>query len=263
MAMKKLSAALLAVMLTVPCTIPSICLADTKIPAEAARTEDDALSDDQTEKSEGLKVSIKSYTKEYKTEQGKVYKELSYEYPQAEGDSEAAQAFNKFYKNLRTKWIRQAQENLKDAEEAVSQSDSGSHYADEVTCEIANNDKDYICVFQSGYNYEMGAHGMPYRYTYIFDAKTGKKVSAAQILGISKTQLNKKVRSLYLKKFDKTQKDEDALFYPNKDQVEEALSELNFNNNCYYLKNGKMWFYADPYAVGPYASGFIEVSVKL
>lgn len=277
MAMKKLSAALLALMLTVPCTVPAVCLADSVIPAEtdeggrddAAAVSDDAAesdqesADSQEEESQGLKLTTKTYKKEFKTAQGTVYKEISYEYPVAEGNSEAAQAFNKFYKNLRTKWLKAAKENLEDAKELVADREDDIHYGDSVTCEITNNDENYISVLQSGYVYEMGAHGMPYRYTYIFDTKTGKKVSAANLLGFTKKNLNKKIRNLYLKKFDKAEAEEDQIFYPNKDEVEKALSEVDFNKNLYYLKNGKIRFYVNPYVVAPYAGGFIEVAVKL
>ncbi|KAI4452444.1 hypothetical protein C823_007028 [Eubacterium plexicaudatum ASF492] len=56
---------------------------------------------------------------------------------------------------------------------------------------------------------------------------------------------------------------ETPLFYPDRDDVKKALEQIDFNDNRYYLKNGKIRFYADPYAVGPYVSGFIEVAVKL
>jgi len=83
------------------------------------------------------------------------------------------------------------------------------------------------------------------------------------MLGISKSQLNKKVRDLFLKKYDKTTKEKISLFYEDRNDVKAFLEKMDFNQNLYYLKNGKLRFYADPYAVGPYASGFIEVSVKL
>jgi len=86
-------------------------------------------------------------------------------------------------------------------------------------------------------------------------------VSAAKILGLSKKQLNDKVRKLYLKKFDQTVKEENDLFYQDRKEVETTLNRMDFNDNLYYLKNNKIRFYADPYAVGPYASGFIEVAV--
>lgn len=265
---KKLGITMMAFMLALPCAVPVICTADEKEPeiaVEAPVADEAVVSNSETEdSSEGLKLTMKTFKKEYKTEDGLLYKEISFEYPAAEGSSEAAQTLNKFYKNLLSKWKKAAEEDLEDAEELVSEAeDSSNHYTDQVSCEITCNDKDYISVLQLGYEYTMGAHGMPYRYTYIFDAKTGKKVSAANLLGISKSKLNAKVRNLYLKKYDKTQNAEDYMFYQDKNEVKTTLEKINFNQNLYYLKNGKVRFYVDPYAVGPYASGFIEVAVKL
>lgn len=265
---KKLGITMMALMLALPCVVPVICPAD-EIDAETAAevpAEDEAVTQDPetAESSEGLKLTMKTFKKEYKTEDGLVYKEISFEYPSAEDKSEAAQALNKFYKNLLSKWKKEAVKDLEDAEEIITENkDIGRHYSDQVTCEIICNDKDYISVLQTGYEYTMGAHGLPYRYTYIFDAKTGKKVSAASLLGMSKNKLNQKVRSLYLKKYDNTQKAEDYMFYQDRSEVKATLDKTDFNQNLYYLKNGKVRFYVYPYAVGPYAAGFIEVAVKL
>uniref|UniRef100_N2ADQ2 Deacetylase PdaC domain-containing protein n=1 Tax=Eubacterium plexicaudatum ASF492 TaxID=1235802 RepID=N2ADQ2_9FIRM len=252
---KKLGITIMASLLALPCVVPVACPPDTKV--LAAQT-------DTKSPSQGLQLTTKTYEKEYKTEEGRIYKEVSYEYPYAEDDSDAAKTFNRFYRNLLTKWKKNAAENLKEAEDMIKETDSAdNYYADDVKCEVTINDENHICVLQSGYEYSMGAHGMPYRYSYIFDAKTGKKVSAATLLGMSKKQVNEKVRELYLKKFDKTKKVETPLFYPDRDDVKKALEQIDFNDNRYYLKNGKIRFYADPYAVGPYVSGFIEVAVKL
>lgn len=234
-----------------------------------AEDEGTSGSQDQTknqmpEDLSGLELTTKTQKKEYKTKEGRIYKQISFEYPVAQADSEAAQTFNAFYKKLRTKWKKAALEDLKEAKEVVAQIDDPErYYTDEVICEITSIDENYISVLQSGYVYTMGAHGTPYRYTYIFDAKTGKKVSAANLLGMTKKQLNNKVRSLFLKKFDKTAGKENHPFYEDRTNVKTTLDKMDFNANLYYLKNGKIRFYADPYAVGPYAAGFIEVAVKL
>lgn len=44
--------------------------------------------------------------------------------------------------------------------------------------------------------------------------------------------------------------------------LQDNLKNLNFNSN-FYVKNGKAVFYAEPYAVGPYAAGFISVSATI
>lgn len=263
---KKLSLLTLGGMLALSGITPAVCRADI-VPGAAAQEEqlpeagEAQTEDEQTGK---LKLSIQTYEKQYQTKEGRIYKEISFAYPLAEGNSKAAQTLNKFYENLLTKWKKSAAENLKEAEEMTKQTESAdSYYTDQVTCKITFQDETYISVLQSGYDYTMGAHGMPYRYSYIFDAQTGRKVSAAKILGLSKKQLNDKVRSLYMKKFDQTVKEENYLFYQDRKEVQATLNKMDFNDNLYYLKNNKIRFYADPYAVGPYAAGFIEVAIKL
>lgn len=215
-----------------------------------------------------LEIKMKTYQKEYKTKSGLVYKKISYQYPVAAGSSAAAKTFNQFYKSQRTKWVKSAKKNLKEAKDMVvsltkENSSVERCYTDDVTCEVMSSDENHICIMQSGYEYTLGAHGMPYRITYIFDAKTGQKVTAAKLLGMTKQQLNTKVRKLFLNKFDKAKKAGSSPFYENRSNVKETLESTDFNQNMYYLKNGKVYFYTYPYAVGPYAAGFIEVAVKL
>lgn len=274
---KKLGIVGLAWMLAMPLTVPAVYAADaqqTNTQTQEDQTpeaseapspdEEPAAATPESEDEKSLQFETKTYAKEYKTADGKVYKEVSFSYPYAKGSSQAAKELNQFYKKLLNKWKEAVKENLKDAKSLVEESkDSENHYGDQVSYKITSNDDQYVSVLQSGYEYTMGAHGMPYRYTYIFDAKTGKKVSAASILGISKNQLNQKVRNLFLKKFDNAKKDGDTMFYQDRSEVKATLDKMDFNENLYYLKNGKLRFYADPYAVGPYAAGFIEVAVKL
>ncbi len=267
---KKLGITILAFLLALPCAAPMAGRMDVRaagIPAGEQGAEGTAADEpDQAaeSQSEGLQLKMKTYKKDYKTKEGRIYKTVSFEYPVAQGDSDAAKAFNKFYKSLLTKWKKAAQENLKDAQEDTAQlEDTERYYSDEVRCEITADDGKYISILQLGYDYSMGAHGMPYRYTYIFNAQTGKKVSAADLLGLSKKQLNEKVRGLFLNKFDKSYGTDEHPFYANRADVKATLEKMDFNKNLYYLKNGKVRFYADPYVVGPYAAGFIEVAVKL
>ncbi len=241
------------------------------MPAAAAASSESAPSqapdqDTASEAQSTLELSLKTYKKTYQTKKGLVYKKLSYEYPVAKGDSAQANAFNKRYKDLRSKWIKEAKKNLKEAKELVKEltDNTGDRfYSDEVTCKITSSDDNYISILQSGYDYSMGAHGTPYRVTYIFDAKTGEEASAADILGLTPEQLNTKIRKMYLNKFDKTQESGNFLFYPSRKDVKDTLDKLDFNENSAYLKNGKVHFYVEPYTLGPYAAGYIEVSIKM
>lgn len=235
--------------------------AETQTQTDAEPKTAETQTQSKTEEQEGLQISMQTYKYEFQTKDGIVYKKISFEYPKAEGDSEAADAFNTFYRKLFSKWKKETKNNLKDAKEIVLQreTDDGVCYGDDVSCEVTYNGGDYISILQSGYDYQMGAHGMPYRYAYIFDAKTGKKVSAAGILGLSKKQLNEKVRKLYLKKYKKTPE----MFLGKAEDVQKAVESIDFNQNACYIKNGKVRFYVDPYAIAPYAAGFVETAVKM
>lgn len=116
----------------------------------------------------------------------------------------------------------------------------------------------------SGYLYQGGAHGEPYRNCLTFDAKTGKKLTATKILGLSKKQMNAKVRKLYLAKWDK--KGENAGFYPavenGRKELKDRLKDMDFSND-FYVEKGKVVFFAYPYILGPYAAGYIQVSTTI
>ena len=215
-----------------------------------------------------FKVKTETYEKSYELDDGTVYYSCSYEYPVISGDSAAAEKINNAIEKQRKVWVKESDKQkdtyreemesyLKDYADDEARSWS---YSDEVKCEVTNNDGKYFSVLMSGYLYTGGAHGMPYRICATFDAKTGEKLTAAKILGTTKAKLNAKVRKLYLKKYDK--KGAEAGFYDGREALEKELATMNFNS-AFYMKNGKLRFYADPYALGTYASGFIEVSASV
>ena len=138
--------------------------------------------------------------------------------------------------------------------------------SDEISDEVTSNEGKYFSVLMSGYDYQGGAHGMPYRIVLTFNAKTGEKLTAAKLFGTTKAKLNAKVRNLYLKKYDK--EGVEAGFYEgfasdksDRDALKDNLAPMDFNNQ-FYVKDGKAVFYANPYDLGPYAAGYIEVSAS-
>lgn len=244
-----------------------ISVEDNSMQTSALTETEKTPEDDSQDQAEALKISIKKYKHSFKTKQGKIYKKISYEYPVADGDSPAANTFNNFYQKQLKKWIKNAKKNLDSAKEVVKsvESEVGAYYTDNVTCEFVQNET-YISVLQLGDDYTLGAHGMPYRISDFFKADTGENVSVANILGITKKELNNKVTELFLKKYNKKKGSDRAPFY-NTDfvsakEMKKNLQKMDFSDSC-YLKNGKLCFYADPYALGPYAAGFIEVTMKL
>lgn len=221
----------------------------------------------------GFKVADKKYEKSYQLDDGSDYYKLTYQYPVLKGNSAAAKKINQTLEKQRKEWIKKTKTNAdkykSEYEEYLTwagKNDRAWTYSDDVSYEITNNDGKYFSVLISGYEYTGGAHGMPYRIAYTFDAKTGQKLTAAKLLKTSKAKLNEKVRKLYLKKYDK--EGIDAGFYASvegdknsasgRTELKKALAPMDFNN-AFYVKDGKAVFYAEPYVLGPYAAGYIEV----
>lgn len=229
-----------------------------------------AASVQPTEAATNYKVGKVTYAKDYKLDDGTTYFTVKGKFPQIRDDSEVAkkinQALTKEKNRLIRQWKTDSADYKKDAEEFQEQETTGIEYGDEITYKVYSNDEKYFSVMLSGYLFCGGAHGTPYRSCLTFDAQTGEKLTAAKTFGISKKQLNQKVKKLYLNKYDK--KGTEAGFFPGMDGrdgrklLEENLKDMDFNNK-FYVKNGKAVFYAEPYAVGPYAAGFISVTATI
>ena len=222
-----------------------------------------------------FKVADTKCEKTYKLDNGKVYFEAKGAFPEIKGNTKAAAKINQELKKAKSSWIKQTRKAAAEAKSDFEfwQKDPETsmpewNYSDDLSYEITSNDGKYFSVLMSGDDYTGGAHGMPYRITLTFDAKTGEKLTAAKLFGTTKAKLNAKARNLYLKKYDK--EGIEAGFYGDdelsgksgRDILKNTLAGMNFNN-AFYVKDGKAVFYADPYVLGPYAGGFIEASATV
>lgn len=220
----------------------------------------------------GFEVNDIQYEETYKLDDGKVYMEVKGTFPEITAETEAAEKIKQELEKTKTDWVKQSEKKAADAKADFDHWAKDANfpvpawnYSDEITYKVTNNDEKYFSVLMSGYDYTGGAHGMPYRIALTFNAKTGEKLTAAKLFQTTKKKLNAKVRKLYLKKYDKVNKNknEDNVFYgegaSGRKVLQTALKPMNFNES-FYVKNGKAVFYVYPYELGPYAAGFIEVS---
>ena len=225
--------------------------------------------------SSGFQVADKKYEKTYKLDDGTVYFEAKGVFPAISDGSAAAKKINQVLKKEKNKWIRNTRKEAEDAKSFYTDTLAEDSVempewicSDDISYEVTSNNGKYFSVLMSGYEFAGGAHGSPYRIALTFDAKTGEKLTAAKLFGTTKDKVNKKARNLYLKLYDK--KGIEAGFYGDdeysgkkgRDILKDALVSIDFNN-AFYVKNGKAVFYADPYALGPYAAGFIETSATV
>ncbi len=216
-----------------------------------------------------FKVTTQTYTKQYKLADGTVYYEVSSRMPKLKGSSDAVKKINKTLAKTRKDWIANSKTKMdeyKESYEEIVEYNKEAEdpipwvFSDSLDYTVTANNKDYFSVLMDGYDYTGGAHGLPYRICLTFDAATGKKLSAAKLLGVKASKVNDKVSALYLAKYDK--EGADAGFYAvdnERETLENGLKELDFKDQ-YYVKGKKVVFFSYPYDLGPYAAGFIEVS---
>lgn len=226
-----------------------------------------ATSAQETNAAANYQVKKVAYSKEYKRDDGTAYFTVKGKFPQIKNDTDAAKKINQALTKEKNSLINQWKKNTKEYKNEIKKDNNLEiTYGDEIIYKVYSNDDKYFSVMLSGYLFIGGAHGNPYRSCLTFDAQTGEKLTATKIFGISKKQLNQKVKKLYLKKYDKM--GEEAGFYPaigdedGRKLLQDNLKNMDFNSS-FYVKNGKAVFYAEPYALGTYAAGFISVSATI
>lgn len=203
----------------------------------------------------GVVIKKKSYTKEFKFEDGSVYKTVKFEFPVLQGKTKAIKKINKFYENELKKWKEAAEQNLDEARVIVKEIDNGGYYSDEITYKVTYNKNGYISIFFTGYEYTMGAHGIPYFESNTFNVKTGKELKLTDIMSGSKASIKKKIETIFIKEIKKHPEEyfEDA--------VETVKITANANNTNFYLSKNGIVFYYGPYDLAAYARGIVDASI--
>ena len=80
-------------------------------------------------------------------------------------------------------------------------------------------------------------------------------ITLASLLPLSEEEVNERAREAFLSRID--EHPEDGYF---EDAADTIRAKTDFLSQSYLTQEGVV-FYAQPYEIGPYASGFIEVTV--
>ncbi|MCR5209201.1 MAG: RsiV family protein [Lachnospiraceae bacterium] len=120
--------------------------------------------------------------------------------------------------------------------------------------------KDYLYVDFGGYWYGGGAHGYPDRSQVLFDLKTGKQVTFADLYGGTQEDYKKLVAEKTLEDYN-SYDETDTPYFPSDEEslYEKAYEEADMNKENFEFTEDGVYLYYFPYDMGPYASGFIEV----
>ncbi len=120
----------------------------------------------------------------------------------------------------------------------------------------------YVNVSYDNYEYYGGAHGMPGIYNYLFSIDEGKRLELQDLYKGTEEEFRKIVVDASIESW----KSGNGYFYddysPGKvSEMRETFAEnVNFGMNMEFMED-KLAVYYQPYSVGPFASGFIEIDV--
>ncbi|MCQ2520262.1 MAG: RsiV family protein [Lachnospiraceae bacterium] len=123
----------------------------------------------------------------------------------------------------------------------------------------------YLQIHTSGDWYGGGAHGMPSMTTFIFDLTTGDLVLLKDLYSGTEDELKNLIADKAVESAKESiEKDGASYFYS--DDLDEIRREVLENAyldsyNVFFNENGATYYF-DPYVVGPYASGFIEIFIS-
>lgn len=123
-------------------------------------------------------------------------------------------------------------------------------------------DGELVCleVDYSGYEYTGGVHGFPWRSHFFFRLEDGSEISMADIIGISEDEFRTLAAEYTVADYlGKNQ----ALYYfgTEEDELYETVYDYaDFDCGMYLGADGVVVEYS-PYHLGPYGSGYIEVTI--
>lgn len=142
--------------------------------------------------------------------------------------------------------------------EAFLEEDGGDWYAYEsqLTAEVVRCDSQVLSIRFNGYSYSGGAHGYSFSYGRSYDVQSGSRLSLTFLSASgadSPTYALERVAELC-----GTAAYSGLLF--DTDVVQESLSDVVSDEQFIMTEEG-VTFLADPYVIGPYASGIIEFTL--
>lgn len=198
-----------------------------------------------------------TFEKEYQDEDGNTYGSLSFEIPQLTMRSISAQTINQ---DILTQFHESLLSSDSDAEEFYIPAEE---WANPDTLQYSNNmgytvtyiGDEWICLLLDGYVYTGGAHGSPYRLPLIYSLESGETVQMEDLFEITEDEF----AALYVQAFEEVIAEEPDGYW--EDAMDTVNEYANLQNEYFYLTETGATFYFDPYALAPYARGYVEIEI--
>jgi len=168
-----------------------------------------------------------------------------------------AERINQVLRESEEENIRYGEESVSWVEETLQEEgewDFPTCSLDGSVSDITYFDGDYFSFYMSMYDYQGGAHGMPYHNGYTFDLQTGEQLFLADLLENSEEEL-KDIVTRYFEEYIGRNPEE---FW--EDAVDTVRNTVCMDSEFYLNEDGIVFYYG-PYDLACFAAGFQEVTV--
>jgi len=112
----------------------------------------------------------------------------------------------------------------------------------------------FISYTQQNYDYEGGAHGMPYWIPHTFDLETGEELGLSDIVANSEEEFKDIVTAKFMEMYNV----DSGMYW---ETAVENVHEWTTMESSFYLSEDYLVIYYGPYDLASYAAGFQEIKV--
>lgn len=177
-----------------------------------------------------------------------------YSYPQFLPTMKHSEKLNNFY----LKKLSQDYNSINILREtAINSPLSGNHvYAYDHTFEITYHSANLISILENTYEYAGGTHPDNYLEANTFSLQTGEVLPLGDLFHNSKPETEKRIKNYIIEEINLNPED----YYPD---TPETISGLSLDSFHYYLKNGALIIFFNPYEIAPYPRGVVEFTFPI
>lgn len=173
--------------------------------------------------------------------------------PEIEGDIESYQKINDIFQTLQDSYIESCAKMAEEVSEYARDEFFYTHSLD-MGYSVMYNKNSILCILVEVYEYLGGAHGSPYRITYVFDIASGEQLMLEDLITLDESEFFTYAAAAF----------EDLIGQNPEEYWEDAIDTV-YNTEgyqfLYYLTEEGLVLYYYPYELSNYARGFVEVLI--
>lgn len=173
--------------------------------------------------------------------------------PEIVGELESYQQINEVFQALQDSYIDSCAKMAEEVREYSNDENFYTHSLD-MGYTVEYNENGLLCILIEGYEYLGGAHGSPYRITYVFHIASGEQLTLQDFVTLDESEFFMYAAAAF----------EELIYASPEEYWEDAIDTVYSTEGyqfMYYLTEDGLVLYFYPYELANYARGFVEVLI--